>query len=205
MPVVVGVGGGSGSGKTTLVRSILRGLEGESIVRLEQDSYYQDRADLSFEERAKLNYDHPGSIDNKLLAEHIGRLLRGESIRKPVYDFERHERTRRTEEVAPARVILVDGILILESELLRGLMDLKLYVDTDPDVPFIRRLLRDLSERGRTLDSVVEQYLATVRPMHLQFVEPSKRYADVIVPEGGLNEAATEMIVARLRALLAGP
>ena len=205
MPVVVGVGGGSGSGKTTLVRSILRGLEGESIVRLEQDSYYQDRADLSFEERAKLNYDHPGSIDNKLLAEHIGRLLRGECIRKPVYDFERHERTRRTEEVAPARVILVDGILILESELLRGLMDLKLYVDTDADVRFIRRLLRDLSERGRTLDSVVEQYLATVRPMHLQFVEPSKRYADVIVPEGGLNEAATEMIVARLRALLAGP
>ena len=204
MPVVVGVAGGTGSGKTTLVDAILRELEGESIVRLEQDSYYRDRSDLSLEERAQINYDHPDSIDNELFREHIERLLDGETVRKPVYDFARHERTAETEAVQPARMILVDGILVLENLELRALMDLRLYVDTDADVRFIRRLLRDIRERERTLDSVVRQYLQTVRPMHLQFVEPSKRYADVIVPEGGLNEAATEMIVARLRALLAG-
>ncbi len=175
------------------------------MVRLEQDSYYRDRSDLTTEERSQINYDHPGSLDNTLLVEHIQCLLRGESIEKPVYDFATHQRTAGTELVAPARVLLVDGILVLENRALRGLMDLKLFVDTDADVRFIRRLRRDLRERERTLESVVEQYLSTVRPMHQQFVEPSKRYADVIIPEGGLNGVATDMVISRLRALLSSP
>ena len=202
MAVVVGVAGGSGSGKTTLVEAILDGMGAASVVRLEQDSYYRDRPELSLEERAGINYDHPDALDNPLLAAHVRRLLRGEAIEKPLYDFTTHARRPETERAAPSSVVLVDGILVLENAELRELMDLKLYVDTDPDVRFIRRLARDIRERGRTLDSVVAQYLATVRPMHLQFVEPSKRYADVIIPEGGLNEAATQMVVARLRALL---
>jgi len=202
-PVVVGVAGGSGSGKTTLVEAVLRGLEGASVVRIEQDSYYKDRPDLPLEERASINYDHPDSLDNDLLVSHLRRLLVGEPCEKPVYDFTRHQRLSDTELVLPARIVIVDGILVLENATLRSLMDLRLFVDTDPDVRFIRRLLRDVSERGRTVDSVIAQYMATVRPMHLQFVEPSKRYAEVIVPEGGLNEAAVAMIAARLRALLA--
>lgn len=202
-PVVVGVAGGSGSGKTTLVEAVLRGLEGTSVVRIEQDSYYKDRPDLPLEERASINYDHPDSLDNDLLVSHLRRLLVGEPCEKPVYDFTRHQRLSDTELVLPARIVIVDGILVLENATLRSLMDLRLFVDTDPDVRFIRRLLRDVSERGRTVDSVIAQYMATVRPMHLQFVEPSKRYAEVIVPEGGLNEAAVAMIAARLRALLA--
>jgi uridine kinase len=185
------------------VSEVLRGLPGESVVRLEQDSYYRDRPELSMEARAAINYDHPDALDNELLRSHIRQLLEGRAIEKPVYDFTHHQRTTETERVRPARIVLVDGILVLENAALRELMDVKLYVDTDSDVRFIRRLLRDITHRGRTLDSVVTQYLGTVRPMHLQFVEPSKRYADVIVPEGGLNEAATEMIVARLRSLLA--
>ena len=201
---MIGIAGGSGSGKTTLVRSVLEALPGEDLVRLEQDSYYRERSDLTLGQREEINYDHPDSLDNALLRSHILCLLRGEAIEKPVYDFTTHQRTDVTERVEPARIILVDGILVLENPGLRELMDLKLYVDTDADVRFIRRLVRDIERRGRTLDSVVKQYLATVRPMHLQFVEPSKRYADVIIPEGGLNEAATEMIAARLRSLLAG-
>ncbi len=202
MSVVIGVAGGSGSGKTTLVNSILRELKGASIVRLEQDSYYRSRPELSLEKRAQINYDHPDSLDNLLLRQHIELLLDSQPIEKPVYDFALHERTARTEQVSPASIVLVDGILVLENAELRALMDLKLFVDTDADVRFVRRLLRDLHERGRTLESVVTQYMATVRPMHLQFVEPSKRYADVIIPEGGLNEAAIGMIVARLQTLL---
>ncbi len=202
MSVVIGVAGGSGSGKTTLVDSILRELKGASIVRLEQDSYYRARPELSLEERAQINYDHPDSLDNLLLRQHIELLLDSHPIEKPVYNFALHERTARTEQVSPASIVLVDGILVLENAELRALMDLKLFVDTDADVRFVRRLLRDLHERGRTLESVVTQYMATVRPMHLQFVEPSKRYADVIIPEGGLNEAAIGMIVARLQTLL---
>ncbi len=204
MSVVVGIAGGSGSGKTTLVKEILRAMGGEPVVRLAQDSYYRRRTDLTAQERAAINYDHPDSLDNALLAEHVRCLMRGEAVEKPVYDFAMHQRTERTDQVEPSRIVLVDGILVLESAELRGLMDLKLYVDTDSDVRFIRRLSRDLRERGRTLDSVVGQYMETVRPMHLQFVEPSKRYADIIIPEGGLNEAAVSMVVARLRALLQG-
>ncbi|MDQ3856444.1 MAG: uridine kinase [Chloroflexota bacterium] len=201
-PVVVGIAGGSGSGKTTLVNAILAGLGSASVARLEQDSYYRDRPDLPLYERSQINYDHPDSLDNELLAGHIRSLLRGLLVHKPRYDFARHERRPDCEEVLPARILLVDGILVLENAELRSLMDLKLYVDTDSDIRFIRRLLRDLNERGRTLESVVHQYLETVRPMHLQFVEPSKRYADVIIPEGGLNEVATALVVTRLRALL---
>lgn len=202
MAIVVGVAGGSGSGKTTLVSAILAGMPGESVVRLEQDAYYRDRPDLALEERAGINYDHPDAIDDALLAEHVRALVAGCAVEKPLYDFARHQRRPETRRVEPARIVLVDGILILESAELRSLMDLKLYVDTDPDVRFIRRLERDIRERGRTIDSVVRQYLTTVRPMHLQFVEPSKRYADVIIPEGGLNAQAAGMVVARLRALV---
>ncbi len=203
MAVVVGVAGGSGSGKTTLVDAILNGMPHQSVVRLEQDAYYRDRPDLSLDDRAMINYDHPDAIENSLLVAHVRALVAGHAVEKPLYDFTRHQRRPDTQRAEPASIVLVDGILILENAELRALMDLKLYVDTDPDVRFIRRLQRDIRERGRTLDSVVQQYLETVRPMHLQFVEPSKRYADVIVPEGGLNAQATEMIVARLRALVA--
>lgn len=202
MRVTLGIAGGSGSGKTTLVSAVLRELGGASVVRLEQDAYYRDRPDLSLEERAVINYDHPDSLDNALLIDHVRALQREEPIEKPSYDFASYTRTEQTERVQPAEIIIVDGILVLENEELRSLMDLKLFVDTDADVRLIRRLHRDISERGRTLESVIAQYLETVRPMHLQFIEPSKRYADVIIPEGGLNDAAVGMIVARLRALL---
>lgn len=201
-PLIVGLAGGTGSGKSTLVHSILELLSGKSLIVIEQDNYYKANAHLSLEERRAINYDHPSSLDNDLLAEHLRTLRAGQSIDKPQYDFTTHTRRPETVRIEPADVIIVEGILVLENPQLREMMDLKLYVDTDPDVRFIRRLERDISERGRTMESVITQYLTTVRPMHLQFVEPSKRYADVIIPEGGLNEQANQMIVARLRAIL---
>lgn len=200
--LIVGISGGSGSGKSTLVRRLLQMLEGHSVALIEQDAYYRDRPDLSYEQRTRINYDHPASLDNELLLQHLRQLSEGKSIEKPVYDFTTHTRRAQTVHVEPADVLIVEGILIFENEELRSLMDLKLFVDTDSDVRLIRRLHRDMRERGRSLESVIQQYLTTVRPMHLQFVEPSKRYADVIIPEGGLNEAANEMIAARLRAIL---
>jgi len=202
-PLIVGLAGGTGSGKSTLVHNILELLAGKSLIVIEQDNYYKANAHLSFEERRLVNYDHPSSLDNDLLVEHLRMLRAGQPIEKPLYDFTTHMRRLETVHVAPADVIIVEGILVLENPQLREMMDLKLYVDTDPDVRFIRRLQRDISERGRTMESVITQYLTTVRPMHLQFVEPSKRYADVIIPEGGLNEQAIHMIAARLRAILA--
>ncbi|MDQ3327043.1 MAG: uridine kinase [Chloroflexota bacterium] len=202
MGVVVGIAGGSGSGKTTLVEAIVSGMALGTVVRLEQDAYYRERPELSFTQRETINYDHPDALDNGLLVEHVSALVRGSAIDKPVYDFTLHRRTAERQRVASAPVVLVDGILVLECAALRELLDLKLFVETDSDVRLIRRIERDLRERGRTLDSVVAQYLETVRPMHLQFVEPSKRYADVIIPEGGLNAAAAGMVVARLHALL---
>lgn len=200
--LIVGIGGGSGSGKSTLVKRILQLLEGRSVALLQQDAYYRHFPELPFEERARINYDHPQSLDTELLVEHLRQLQAGQAIEKPVYDFAAYTRLAQTVTVEPADVLLVEGILIFENEELRRLMDLKIYVDTDADVRLIRRLYRDLRERGRSLESVIGQYLATVRPMHLQFVEPSKRYADVIIPEGGLNEAANEMVAARLRVIL---
>jgi uridine kinase len=201
-PLIVGIAGGSGSGKTTLVREILKLLPGRSVVVLEQDAYYKAACHLSLEERRAVNYDHPAAMDNALLINHVRQLRRGLPVDRPVYDFTTYLRLAETVRVEPADVIIVEGILILENRRLRDLMDLRLFVDTDADIRFIRRLRRDILERGRSLQSVVDQYLSTVRPMHLEFVEPSKRHADVIIPEGGHNEAAIEMIAARLSAIL---
>jgi uridine kinase len=201
-PIVFGVAGGTASGKTTVARAILDAVGAAKIAYLPHDAYYHDRIDLSFEERARLNYDHPDSLDTKLLIRHIKDLSVGAPVHVPVYDFTTDRRTEDTILVEPAPIILVDGILIFTKRKLRDLMDIKIFVDTDPDVRFIRRLQRDMKERGRSLDSIVQQYLETVRPMHLKFVEPSKRYADVIIPGGGQNKVAMEMVVSRLQMLL---
>jgi uridine kinase len=201
-PIVFGVAGGTASGKTTVARAILDAVGAAKIAYLPHDAYYHDRIDLSFEERARLNYDHPDSLDTKLLIRHIKDLSVGAPVHVPVYDFTTDRRTEDTILVEPAPIILVDGILIFTKRKLRDLMDIKIFVDTDSDVRFIRRLQRDMKERGRSLDSIVQQYLETVRPMHLKFVEPSKRYADVIIPGGGQNKVAMEMVVSRLQMLL---
>lgn len=201
-PIVFGVAGGTASGKTTVARAILEAVGAARIAYLPHDAYYKDRPDLSFSERAALNYDHPNSLETKLLIRHIKMLLGGKSVPVPVYDFTQHRRTAETSLVEPCPIILVDGILIFTKRKLRELMDIKVFVDTDADVRFIRRMQRDMEERGRTLGSVVAQYLETVRPMHLKFVEPSKRFADVIIPNGGLNRVAMDMVVSRLRELL---
>nr|BAM09195.1 uridine kinase [Geobacillus kaustophilus NBRC 102445] len=201
-PVVIGVAGGSGSGKTSVARAIYDHFGDRSILVLEQDFYYKDQSHLPFEERLKTNYDHPLALDNDLLIEHIHKLLRYEPIDKPVYDYTLHTRSSDVIRVEPKDVIIVEGILVLEDERLRNLMDIKVYVDTDPDIRIIRRLIRDIKERGRTFDSVIEQYLSVVRPMHNQFVEPTKRYADVIIPEGGQNVVAIDLMVAKIRTVL---
>jgi uridine kinase len=201
-PVVIGVAGGSGSGKTSVARAIYEHFGDRSILVLEQDFYYKDQSHLPFEERLKTNYDHPLAFDNDLLIEHIHKLLRYEPIEKPVYDYKLHTRSNQVIHVEPKDVILLEGILVLEDERLRNLMDIKVYVDTDADIRIIRRLLRDIKERGRTLDSVIEQYVSVVRPMHNQFVEPTKRYADIIIPEGGQNHVAIDLMVTKIRTIL---
>ena len=203
-PVVIGVAGGTGSGKTTVARQILERAGTEQISLIQHDAYYKDLSDLPAAQRAILNFDHPDALDNGLLIAHLQELKAGRPIDVPVYDFTSHTRTEQTRHVEPSRVILVEGILIFADVALRRLMDVKIYVDTDADIRFIRRLQRDIAERGRTMDSVIHQYLATVRPMHQEFVEPSKRQADIIIPEGGFNEVAIEMIATRIRALLEG-
>lgn len=203
-PVVIGVAGGTGSGKTTVAREILKRAGTKQISLIQHDAYYKDLSDLPLAQRAMFNFDHPDALDNELLITHLKELKAGRAIEMPVYDFKTHTRTKEVQRVEPSRVILVEGILIFADKQLRDLMDVKIYVDTDPDIRFIRRLQRDIAERGRTMESVIHQYLTTVRPMHQEFVEPSKRYADVIIPEGGFNEVAMEMVAARIRALLAG-
>ena len=202
--VTIGVAGGTGSGKTTIAHAILERVGWHHIAYLQHDAYYHDASNLPPEERARLNFDHPDALDSALLARHIQELQAGRPVDVPIYDFTTHTRRPETRRVNPEPVILVEGILIFAEPVLRDLMDIKIFVDTDPDLRFIRRLQRDIKERGRTVDSVIEQYLSTVRPMHLEFVEPSKRYADIIIPEGGFNEVALDMVVARIRALL-GP
>lgn len=202
-PFVIGVAGGTCSGKTTVSRRIHETIGAEHIAYLQHDSYYHDHSHLSPEERARCNYDHPDSLDTALLIEHLHSLCRWQAVDVPIYDFARHARLPETHPVLPAPVILVEGILIFAERELREMMDMRAYVDTDADIRFIRRLDRDVNERGRTLESIISQYLTTVRPMHLEFVEPSKRYADVIVPEGGNNRVAMEMIVSRVQAILA--
>ena len=202
-PFIIGVSGGTGSGKSTVSRSIQNTVGHEVIAYLEHDSYYKDHSHLTPAERERHNYDHPNSLDTPLLVKHLHTLCHWHSVDVPIYDFATHSRTTRTHLVQPAPVILVEGILIFSEKTLREMMDMKIYVDTDADIRFIRRLHRDAEERGRTLDSIINQYLNTVRPMHLEFVEPSKRYADIIIPEGGNNRVAMEMIVSRILAILA--
>lgn len=202
-PIIIGIGGGTGSGKTTVAKEVRKHFPEESVVTLHHDSYYLDRGDLSMGEREMINYDHPDSFDNELLIAHLRALREGNPIEKPIYDFETHTRRRETIKVRPARIILLEGILVLAEDQLRSIMDIKLYVDTDADERFIRRLRRDTVDRGRTMDQVIDQYLKTVRPMHLQFVETSKRYADVIIPEGGQNVVAVDLITTKVRDILA--
>jgi uridine kinase len=200
--VVLGVAGGSGSGKSTVVSEVCRLLEPGYTTVLHQDAYYRDLAHIPFEERVTVNFDHPRSLENELLVEHVEALLRGEPVEAPLYDFSTHTRRRETEPHAPAPVVILDGILVLADPHLRERMDLKVFVDTEADLRLIRRIRRDVIERGRTPESVIAQYEATVRPMHLEFVEPSKRHADLVVPEGGFNRVAVDLVVARLRSLL---
>ena len=201
-PVVLGVAGGSGSGKTTVVRKILEGLEPTSASLLHHDSYYRDNPDLTLEQRTAINYDHPDSLETPLMAEHLRLLLAGQAVEVPEYDFTVHRRRAEIRRIEPRPLIIIDGILVLAEPELRDLMDIRVFVDTDSDIRFIRRLGRDTKKRGRTVESVVRQYQKTVRPMHLEFVAPSRRHAHVIVPEGGENEVAIGMLVARLRYLV---
>lgn len=197
--ILLGVAGGSGSGKTTVVEEIIRGLHPFPVSVIHHDSYYRDLADRPFEERVDVNFDHPDALETELLVEHLTTLRRGEDVEVPVYDFPTHTRTQRVQRVEAAGVIIVDGILVLADPRLRDLLDIKVFVDTDADIRFIRRLRRDMRERGRSLESVVEQYKKTVRPMHQTFVEGSRSYADIIIPEGGRNQVAIDLLVSRLR------
>ena len=199
--VVIGVAGGSGSGKTTVVRRIVESLGNDQVTVLEHDRYYRDRSALRLEERAAMNYDHPDALDTDLMVRHLIELREGRSVEVPVYDFARYARLAATETAQPRRTIIAEGILIFTDPALRALLDVKIFVDADDDIRFIRRLTRDVAERGRTMDSVVDQYQSTVKPMHLEFVEPSKRYADVIVPQGGHNTVAINMLLTLIRSL----
>lgn len=198
-PVIIGVAGGSGSGKTTVCNKIYEYFGSKSIAMIEHDSYYHDQSHLTFEERLKTNYDHPLAFDKELLVEQLEKLQNRESIHVPVYDYSRHTRSDETILVEPRDVIILEGILILEDKALRDLMDIKLYVDTAADLRIIRRIQRDINERGRSLESVIDQYLTVVREMHEQFVEPSKRYADIIIPEGGHNKVAIDLVISKIR------
>src|SRR5271167_635750 len=200
--LVIGICGGTGSGKTTITRRIIEVLSESNVNVLEQDHYYRDLPNLPREERVKQNFDHPDSMDTPLLIEHIKQLRAGHSINRPTYDFTDYRRVPNVVRLEPRPATIVEGILIFDSKPLRELMDIKIFVDTDADLRFIRRLGRDVRERGRTVESVVEQYLATVRPMHMEFIEPSKRYADVIIPEGGHNEVGIDLVIQKIRSLV---
>ena len=201
--MIIGIAGGTGSGKTTLTEK-LKAEFGEDVSVLYHDNYYKSHSEMPYEERTKLNYDHPDAFDTDLMIRDIQALRRGETVHCPVYDYTIHDRSGETVEVRPTKVIIVEGILIFENQALRALMDIKIFVDTDADVRILRRIMRDVKKRGRSLDSVVKQYLTTVKPMHEQFVEPSKRYADIVVLEGGHNLVALDMIIGRIRAHVAG-
>lgn len=200
--ILIGVAGGTGSGKTLVVQHMIQQLGSDRVVVLQQDSYYKNLNHLSFEERAAQNFDHPNSIDSDLLIQHVEELLNGWTVDIPVYDFTTHTRRAEIRRAGPHDIIVLEGILILDNPRLREMMDIKVYVDTDPDIRFIRRLKRDTQERGRTVQSIIDQYEKTVRPMHLQFVEPTKRYADIIVPEGGYNWVAIDLLKTKIEVLL---
>lgn len=201
-PLVIGIAGGTGSGKTTVAQSILQRSGKELVAYIQHDSYYKDLRALPPNQRAMKNFDHPDSLETELMVEHVSALKGGQAVDVPTYDFTNHTRTAETIHIEPRPVILVEGILLFVEPELRKICDIKLFVDTDADIRFLRRLQRDLDERGRTTESVINQYLATVRPMHLEFVEPSKRYADLIIPEGGLNQVAMDVVIARIDAKL---
>lgn len=201
-PVIIGVTGGSGSGKTSVSRAIFDSLNGHSLLMIQEDSYYKNQDDISFDERVKVNYDHPNAFDTDLLIEQLGDLLEWKAIDIPVYDYVQHTRSKKTVHVEPKEVIIVEGILVLNDPRLRDLMDIKIFVDTDDDIRIIRRIKRDLEERGRSLQSVIDQYLSTVKPMYHQFIEPTKRYADIIVPEGGENQVAIDILVTKVRDII---
>ena len=200
--VVIGVAGGTGSGKSTLVKRLQEAFKNDDVATICHDFYYKAHPELSYEERTKLNYDHPAAFDTDMLVEHIRQLKEGKNVECPVYSFVEHKRTTETLPVAPSKVIIIDGILIFENEELRDMMDIKVYVDTDADLRLARRILRDVRERGRSMESVISQYTKTVKPMHEQFVEPSKRYADVIIPEGGFNSVAVSMLIQSIRSIV---
>ena len=200
---VIGVAGGTGSGKSTLVKRLQEAFEGDDVVTLCHDYYYKGHPELTYEELTRLNYDHPQAFDTQMLVDHIKALKERVAIARPVYSFVEHDRMDETVQVKPSRVIIVDGILIFENKELRDLMDIKVYVDTDADVRLARRIVRDVCERGRTMQSVITQYLNTVKPMHEEFVEPSKKYADVIIPEGVFNSVAVAMLIQNIRSLIA--
>ncbi len=201
-PVIIGVTGGSGSGKTTVSRAIFEQLHGHSLLMLQEDSYYNDQSDMPFEERIKTNYDHPNAFDTELLVKQLKDLLDWKTIEKPIYDYTEHTRSSEVEKVEPKEVIILEGILVLNDPALRNLMDIKIFVDTDDDIRIIRRIQRDIEERGRSLQSVIDQYKSTVKPMYHQFIEPTKRYADIIVPEGGENQVAIDLLVTKVRDIL---
>ena len=200
-PIIIGIAGGSGSGKTTFAQNLKKDFENEIVV-LSHDFYYKNHDDLSFEERKKLNFDHPNAFDTDMLVEQLKDLKAGKTIEHPVYSFVRHNREDYTVTIEPKKIILVEGILIFENKELRDMMDIKIFVDTDDDIRFIRRLVRDVNERGRTIESIIEQYCSTVKPMHEQFVEYSKKYADIIVPDGGHNKVAMDFLITKIKQLL---
>lgn len=202
LPVVLGIAGGSGSGKTTVLQQIIREFGSDPIAVLDHDAYYRDLSPLSPEERSQFNFDHPDALETDLMAEHLDRLIEGESIEKPVYDFTTHTRKDETETVEPRPVIIIEGILVLAESILEERMDIKIYVDAADDIRLMRRIRRDINERGRSIEGILRQYERTVRPMHLEFVEPSKREADIIIPRGGHNRVAIQMVMSRIQDLL---
>lgn len=201
-PIVIGVTGGSGSGKTTVSRAILDAFPNHSLTMIQQDSYYKNQDHLTMDERKATNYDHPDAFDNDLMIDHLEKLLNWQAIEKPVYDFVNYTRSHETVHVEPKEVVIVEGILVLDDSRLRDLMDIKVYVDTDDDIRIIRRIKRDMEERGRTLDSIIKQYTTVVKPMYHQFIEPTKRSADIIIPEGGENTVAIDLLNTKIRSIL---
>lgn len=201
-PILIGICGGTGSGKSTVAREIYESLNETEITIIQQDAYYKDQTHMVFEERCKTNYDHPFAFDTELLIEHIKTLFERKTVQRPIYDFSIHNRSHETIQIEPRNIIILEGIMILEDKGLRDLMDIKIFVDTDADLRIIRRILRDINERGRTLDSVIDQYISTVKPAHEQFIEPYKKYADIIIPEGGFNKVAIDIMVAKIRSIV---
>ncbi len=201
-PIIIGVTGGTGSGKTTVTRKIIEEFGDESLAYIPQDAYYKDQSHLTMDERVLTNYDHPFAFDNDLLSEHIRQLLDGQAVQMPVYDFTQHNRAEETIRVEPKEVIIIEGILIFSDKELRDLMDIKVFVDTDDDIRIIRRIKRDMAERGRSLDSIIDMYTSIVKPMHEQFIEPTKKFADIIIPEGGSNNVAIDLMTTKIRSII---